>query len=385
MALTSSCLLLALCGFGVQGSNLDLASTLQKHMDSHAEAPWKARAQGFIGLLQSMGKQVPEEKQAATRTMVEEIIKLLTDTRSGLKETESGRVTKIEGEITELIRRVKEYDGLAKTSKILAVKKDGELATCYKQLRVQESKYQGQCHHAGSLLEHTAEIKPIESCERADAMKKMKFDVSKQFTWQCNFTDGDTVESCTNSESDLFKDLDEKKKLIQAKALEYYDLRQQCIDDTEIHITLCNDTSTNVTEKTTECANLLSTASEALCSFTSHIHTREEWLIELKEKRIAASSETWWGSELQQWDDLNLIVCVFKRFKNAMNFASDDFSECQKDTAGRPFVTKPEVPELPDLLSIENITFGGGLADKYLRQPHDLTGQFDTPSEEKNS
>jgi len=391
MALTSSIFLLALCSSGVQGSNLDLASTLQGRMDSHADAPWKAQAQGFIGLLQSMGKQVPSEKQGETRTTVEKLINLLTTASDDLKSSSKTEVDKLDTEVTSETGLVNEYDTKAKKFKQEADGKNGELKTCYQELRVQNANYYGSCAYAGgSLLEVDAEvpqgkscssnggssngniIKTPQPCVEMENTKLLKFDVAEKFTWQCNFTAGETSDSCTDENSALKKDLLQKKQALVSKALAWNALKGECDSETETECQLCDDTVSNTTVKKAACELLFNTTSDKLCAFTESVHTREEHLLVLKSKRQEAIDKTSWDAAKTQWIDLNLIICVFRRFNASMNFQADDFSECKKEVAD--FVPEPKVVELPATFSHENIKFGGGLADKYLGMPDAQSG-----------
>merc|ERR1719217_1209223 len=63
----------------------DFAGLIQQRLGEHSSrSPWKAQAEMFLGLLQGMGSQVPENKANQTRHYVDEIIKLLSTSKDDI-------------------------------------------------------------------------------------------------------------------------------------------------------------------------------------------------------------------------------------------------------------------------------------------------------------
>jgi len=362
MASTSSFLFLILCGYGVHGSNMELASALQTRMESHAQAPWKAQAQAFMGLLQSMGKQVPGEKQDETRRMLSELITFLQTSSSELTNSSQSAVTTLESEMGGFKNSVKEYNGAVAEAFTKVTAKDTGLAECYAALRTKEETYRHEC---------LPSIPLPESCRLMEAGKKKKFAVAKKFTWKCDCHNGGTADSCTNSNSDLSMDLNQKNKSLEDAYAQWLELKADCERETKTAEAECERQRVSIhgnTGKKAACDDIFREASELLCHITTSAKTREEFSTSLNTKMEDARLQAAWKEEKKQWEDLQLIICVLKRFRTNMNFAQEDYNTCQGEVDAFP-VPAPAVPDFPPTKIIDGIEFRGGLSDKYLGMP----------------
>lgn len=163
------------------------ASLLQKSINAndfgnhnkHAQAAWKAEANVFLSMLQSMGKQVPAEKATETRRLVKEIIDLLTVASGDLKNTAQTEVTAKEGEMTGFKDDVVEYNGFAIAAKTDADTKNGQLTSCYAELRGLQSTHDSACVTGGYSADPWSIPEPS-ACARMRTTQKYNFTVAKK-------------------------------------------------------------------------------------------------------------------------------------------------------------------------------------------------------------
>lgn len=358
----SNAILFLLCGCsGVQGSNMDLASLVQARMEGHAQAPWRAQAQSFLGLLQAMGKQVPEEKKAETQEMVQSIITLLTTAKDTLKTEATKTVATSKKSMEDNTEYVTEYNTIAKTAMSVATSTNTKLTKCYADLRALQATYETQCNPIPSSC--------TPMCTEKQSKTKHEFVVAKKFEWKCAFNNSETADTCTNNNSELKQDLVAKKNAMLEAYAEWQETKAECEAEEQKCAGDCTKSGAAIEAKKTECATYVTTCTGKLCAFKSAVHTRSEWKVKLETSITDAEVMHGTWSEKTQFIDLSLIICIFKRFKANMNFAQDDYSACQESTANPVFVDPPALPSprLPaGLISADNIKFGGGLADKYL-------------------
>jgi len=340
---------------------MDLASLVQARMEGHAQAPWRAQAQSFLGLLQAMGKQVPEEKKAETQTMVQSIITLLTTAKNTLKTDATTTVQTSEQSMQDNTQYVTEYNTIATTEMGTARSTNTKLTKCYADLRALQATYETQCNPIPSSC--------TPACTEKESKTKHKFVVAKKFEWKCAFNNSETVDTCTNNQSVLKQDLVAKRITMMEAYEEWKETKALCEAEEKKCGDDCTASGADLVAKKTECNAYFVTSTGKLCAFKTAVHTRSQWKVKLETSITDAEVMHGNWSEKTQFIDLSLIICIFERFKANMNFAQEDYSACQASTADPVFVTPPALPSprLPaGLIPAENIKFGGGLADKYL-------------------
>lgn len=149
---------------------------------------------------------------------------------------------------------------------------------------------------------------------------------------------------------------------------EWKDAAALCQSQTNTAIAGCVTSSNEVDAKKLSCETFFTGASNDLCSFTSSVQTREEHMGSLNVSMLEALTVLTTPTDRKKdFLSLQTIICVFQTFhdRQAMNFETDDYTNCVKKTKDDVFPSPPTIPARPSTMSIDNIQFGGGLADKY--------------------
>jgi len=353
---------------GLKGSSLSMptfAGLVQQHMGQTSKAPWKAQAEMFLGLLQSMGGQVPEDKANQTRHYVDEIIKLLTtssdDIYADATTTKETMQTQVNTEYTDL----ETEEGSA--NKALANTKavDSDLAKCYAHLKEIASNHGVHC----------GDKEPPHACVRKEKSKLHNFDVASKDKWICNFTAGSDPDKCTSDSSPLKTDLVSNRELLRLAYQTWKLENKTCTDDLNAERELCQNTNNTYVGKQATCQEMFINASDHLCNFRDKVDKWKTYLATLKTTQTRA--KTLLQPKEKEYTDLNLIICMLEAFRDRkkMTFTDSDYSTCEEKAKNLKWVGKIDTLETKtETLTASSkydhdcleFSFSGGLAEKYM-------------------
>merc|ERR1719240_1737399 len=308
------------------------AGLLQQHLGQASESKnshaWKPQAEMFLGLLQSMGGQVPESAANQTRHYVDEIIKLLSTSSGDIyadaettKDYEQGRIDKQYADLQSAETAANKE--LADTTAA-----DSDLADCYAHLKEIASNHSVHC----------GEKELPEACKKKNNTKVHTFDVADKDTWTCDFGDGKNPTKCTDATSPLKTDLTSKRDALRLAYQQWKAENKTCNDDLTAERTLCQNTNTSYYGKQAACEKLYYNVSDHLCNFRDKI---DKW--NTSKSTLTATqgnAKTLLGPKEKEWTDLNLIICMLKKFRARpkMTFTDADYGECETEAKGLVFV-----------------------------------------------
>jgi len=362
----------------------NFASLVQQHIGHTSKAPWKAQAEMFLGLLQSMGGQVPESKRAETTGYVNQIIDLLTTSKNDIYTDAQTTKDTTQDQLNQGYADLDTEETAANTGLETTRAVDSDLADCYAHLRDIAANHS---HHCGIVED---DILPP-ACVRKNNTKMHTFDVASKDTWACNFTAGQDPTKCTNDASALKQDLVSKREALR---LAYQTWRMEnttCNNALAAEHELCQNTNNSYWAKQAYCQEMFINASDHLCNFREKISQWKHYLETLETTQTRAA--TLLEPKEREWKDLNLIICMLKKFRDRqpkMTFSESDYSECEAESQGLVWVgvldlktSETETLKAGSLYNHEclDFSFTGGLAEKHRAQLPPTTVTYDTEAE----
>jgi len=296
-----------------------VAGLIQQHIGSTSKAPWKAQAEMFLGLLQSMGGQVPADKANQTRHYVDEIIKLLTTSSDDIKADATTTKETTQTQLNTQYNTLETEEATANKAWTDTQAVDSDLAKCYAHLKEIASNHSVHCGDKN--------LPP--ACVRKNNTKMHTFDVASKDTWVCNFTAGSDPTKCTSDSSPLKTDLVSNRDLLRIAYQTWKMENKTCNDDLAAEHELCQNTNNTYWGKQAKCQELFINATDHLCSFRDKIDKWTGYLATLKTTQTTA--KTLLPPKKREWEDLNLIICMLKAFRdrNQMTFTGSDYSTCE--------------------------------------------------------
>merc|ERR1719316_2398838 len=333
----------------------------------------------FLGLLQSMGNQVPESAANQTRHYVDEIIKLLTTSSDDIKADAQTTKDYEQGQIDTQYGNLQSAEtaankGLADTTAV-----DSDLADCYSHLKEIASNHSVHC----------GEKELPAACKKKNETKVHTFDVADKDTWTCDFGDGKNPTKCTDATSPLKTDLTSKRDALRLAYQQWKAENKTCNDDLTAERTLCQNTNASYHGKQQTCKDKYANTSVHLCVFRDKI---DKWNTSKSTLTATqAHAKTLLGPKEKEWTDLNLIICMLKKFRARpkMTFTDADYGECETEAKGLVFVgeintNEAETETLTSSSKFNkaclDFSFSGGLGEKYMGSTGSTVIFFTQPS-----
>jgi len=338
-----------------------LAGLLQQRLGhaSHSGSPWKAQAETFLGLLQSMGGTVPE----SARPMVDTIITLLTNASGAIKTDAQDSKDRTQSQLNDAYGNLSETETAANQAKTVTEAIDADLKSCYDHLGQITANHSVHCG-----------VKALPAaCDRKNNTKMHTFDVAPKDTYSCNFTAGSDPTKCTSEASPLKTDLVSARDTLRLAYNTWKLENKTCNDDLEAERLLCHNTNNTYWAKKATCQETYLNASAHLCNFRVKIKSWKGYLTTLNSTQ--ATAKTLLAPKKQEWTDLNLIICMMKKFRDRtkMTFEADDYANCDAESKGKTWIGEIDTLETSSqtLLSSTlynkecmSFTFSGGFPQK---------------------